>query len=195
MNNTNKPTINIELTVEQIHALTLATDLYKRIGLGQAEELAKLVREGVMPVKRNKSLCDVADEVEKSTATIKEAIGFSTSECYGFQNRNVNKYARLTYDLNEVFRKILAENPLPPQPKEEFVSSELHTQLMTFAKEFIKIEGALELELKNTNVQTSCMTDAFARYIFKTDPRSERFNNVSFAQLSDVLRRTVDLYA
>lgn len=148
-----------------------------------------------MPVKKNKSLCDVADEVEESTNAIKRAIGFATSESYGFKNHNVDKYVKIAYALNEVFRDTLVENPLPEKTRDDFVSSELYAQLAELAKKFIKVDGVLDLALKNTNVSTSSMTDSFARYIFKTEPNSERFNNVSYKQLSDILRRTVDLYA
>ena len=56
MSNTEQPMVHLTVTTEQAAALVSALDLFVRMGLGQLEEVARLVRFGVIADRKSTRL-------------------------------------------------------------------------------------------------------------------------------------------
>lgn len=109
-----EPRVTIVLTVGQAYALRDALDAYSRLCMGQLEEIAGLVRQGVIPA-RTANPADVADHTESLMKQAKSLLGHPSSGSYGIGNPNVSLSGRRAYELQKTVDKVLAihRDPAP----------------------------------------------------------------------------------
>lgn len=114
--------IQLTLTEEQAQAVCHALDAYNRLCMGQIEELANLVRYGVIPKAQHawdngqvQVTPDVCDEIQDLTYQIKALLGLSRNAHLGIGSPNLAMNGRRSYEVQKVLSKVLAElrNPNP----------------------------------------------------------------------------------
>lgn len=106
--------ITLTVNQEQAHVITLALDLYTRLGLGQLTELERMVRYGVIPAfsMGDDSLkvdSDQMSEIRDSCVKIKETLGYHRDGSYGLGHHNVHPRVLKAYEVMKVLEKTCAE--------------------------------------------------------------------------------------
>ena len=124
-----EPRVHFDLTVDQAAAVDLALDAYTRLCIGQIEEVASLVRQGVIPLAREgredraTASCAVADEVDALMNQAKALLGYPSNGSNGIGHQHVHISGRRAYEAHKVlasvpicsrvwaFRKLLTVRP------------------------------------------------------------------------------------
>lgn len=114
-------TVHMMLTLDQAHAVCAALDLYTRIGIGQWEELAHLVRLGEIPVSRPaaepRAAPDpvICDRVAALVGAIKQELGYPWNGSNGIGHPHVTPSAHRCFEIQKVLAQALAvhRNPHP----------------------------------------------------------------------------------
>lgn len=113
--------VTVTMTEGQANAAISALDLYARIGLGQIEQIAELVRWGfIVPransnEERKQADPSVSESVENLTYLIKESLGHFRNGSLGVGHSHVHIQAHRAWELKKALEKPLAEarNPNP----------------------------------------------------------------------------------
>jgi|JI10StandDraft_1071094.scaffolds.fasta_scaffold462140_2 hypothetical protein len=108
--------IQLTLTQEQATAVCEALDAYNRLCMGQIEEVANLVRYGVIPVAqhawdkgRAQPTAEVCDEIQDHSHRIKALLGLSRNAHFGIGSPHLAMNGRRSYEVQKVLSKALAE--------------------------------------------------------------------------------------
>lgn len=116
------PKIQCELTLEQTDAVCDGLDAFTRLCLGQLEEVAHLVRHGVIPMaqpiqggERRIAPPEVCDQITLLMDEVKRLLGYPRSGNHGIGHAHVALAGRRAYEIQKVLAKVLAEqrNPHP----------------------------------------------------------------------------------
>ena len=114
--------IQIELTLEQGRAVVDALDAYSRLCIGQLEEVAGLVKHGVIPMARpygdgvrQMAPTEVCRELEDLMATAKQLMGYPITGSNGIGHPDVAASGLRAYEIKKVLDKAISEhvNPNP----------------------------------------------------------------------------------
>jgi len=114
-------TVHLTLTLEQAQAVCDALDLYSRLGIGQIEEVASLVRSGMIPTFRSAELpravanIDACEQVETLLHAVKQALGYPRHGSYGIGHAHVAKGTHRCFETKKALEQALAlhRNPNP----------------------------------------------------------------------------------
>lgn len=104
----------LDCTTEQAQVLVAALDLYTRMNLGQLEELAELMREGIIPMHtsadKDRTLVshDVRDQAEEHLMQIKDLLGFARNGSFGIGHPHMHLGGKRAYEVGKVLQKALA---------------------------------------------------------------------------------------
>lgn len=122
MSDSNRPLVHLTLTLEQAAALSSALDAYVRLGLGQLEEIANLVRVGVIAprvadgVGRRVASVEVCERVEALAHAMKFELGHPRNGSFGVGHPHVPLEGSRAYEVKKVLDQALAEHR-DPSPK------------------------------------------------------------------------------
>jgi predicted urease superfamily metal-dependent hydrolase len=106
--------VTLDLTTEQAQAVDAALDLYTRICLGQIDEIADLIRMGVIPAytRRDESRQCVSNEttqtIETTLKVVKTLLGHPANGSFGIGSPHVAMSGRRTYEIHKVLAQALA---------------------------------------------------------------------------------------
>lgn len=112
----------LELTEEQAVTVKNALDLYSRIGIGQLEEVAEVLKRQFdfkfnTELDASQQLTPVWwDEIKSSFYVAKAYLGFERGASYGISHKDVSVAAKRAYEVFKVLSKALAEDRHPPVP-------------------------------------------------------------------------------
>lgn len=115
-------TVKVSLTVDQAGAVCDGLDTYTRLCIGQFEEVANLVRQGVIPVARPNgggervmAPPEVCEQIEDLMKQAKHLLGYASSGSHGIGHPHVSIAGRRSYEVKKVIAKVVAEarNPNP----------------------------------------------------------------------------------
>lgn len=112
--------VTITLSVGQAYATRDALDLYSRVCIGQIEELAWLIRCGVVtPVSdadtSRKATATEIERVEALLYAVKASLGYPRHGSHGVGHPHVHVSGHRAYEVKKVLAKALAEHA-NPQP-------------------------------------------------------------------------------
>lgn len=115
------PKVRIELEIGQAKALAEALDFFSRISIGQLQEVASLVRHGVVPLfvegrgERAMADAEVCDQVHSLMLKVKAALGYPKNGSHGIGHPHVCQSGLRAYELKKVLDQALAihGNPNP----------------------------------------------------------------------------------
>lgn len=108
------PTVVLELSLAQAAALVEAADLYSRLGIGQLEEVSRLVRAEVIPAyangagDRTPATTAQCDEVERLMKSAKNALGFHANGSRGIGHAHNDLSVSRAYEVRKVLEQTLA---------------------------------------------------------------------------------------
>lgn len=104
--------IQIDLTPAQAEAVRDALDVYTRLCLGQLEEIANLVRGGIISGRGNAgdqlSAVEACEAVELLLRQAKDVLGHPRNGSYGIGNPNVHLSGRRAYEVKKTLAKVIA---------------------------------------------------------------------------------------
>jgi ribosomal protein L22 len=112
----------LTLTVEQADAVIKALDLYTRIGIGQLEEVVKLISRGEVPcVLHDHSILPrpdprTIDQARAFMDSLKLAIGHHPNGSCGITNPGISITTKRAYEVEKVLSQAVA-NAKDPNPK------------------------------------------------------------------------------
>jgi hypothetical protein len=95
-------------TIEQAHAVKAALDLYMRMGLGQFDELAYLVRCDELKHRDKDVTPEVAEEFRALTNEMRTLMGHEHGASFGVGNKRVSITAHRCYEAYKVLAQALA---------------------------------------------------------------------------------------
>jgi hypothetical protein len=104
-------TVHLTLTIEQAQAVVQACDLYTRIGLGQFEEVARLLRMGYIKPERDTSsdtFSAMGVMVDRSMRDAKEVIGHPRNGSFGIGHKRVSITAHRAFEVEKVLDQALS---------------------------------------------------------------------------------------
>lgn len=112
--------VTLKLNLEQARVVSNALDLYSRLGIGQLEEIAWLVKSDEIPmftqgVTKPKPAQLTHDLIQDKLYDIKQLLMYPTNASYGIGAEHVPVSAKRGYEVKKVLDKALAEysNPNP----------------------------------------------------------------------------------
>jgi len=110
-------TIYIGSTTEQWETLVKALDTYSRLCIGQLEEVANLVRHGIIPMasptgdgKRVTASIEVADRIQELMLEAKSILGYSRTGNHGIEHPHVHVSGYRAYKMKKAVAKAIAYN-------------------------------------------------------------------------------------
>lgn len=107
-------TVHLTLTLEQAYAVRDALDLFTRLGIGQLEEVAHLIRLGVIPrcqppaaprVTADGESCQRIDDLLHA---VKDELGYSRNGSNGIGHAHVSLAAHRSYEVKKALARALA---------------------------------------------------------------------------------------
>lgn len=108
-------TVQITVTIDQAQAMCQALELYARIGIGQFEEIAYLVRSGFVPMfnsgatgKPEHANAERCDWVAAMCDGIKNALQYPINGSHGIGHAHVSTSAHRAYEMRKVIEQALA---------------------------------------------------------------------------------------
>lgn len=116
------PVVNLNLTVEQAAAVSAALDLFVRVGIGQLEAVADLVRYEVLPVasfnnskqkEREAASAKICNAVEETLMQAKGLLGYPRTGSHGIGHSHNHINIRRAYETNKALSKAIAEHRDP----------------------------------------------------------------------------------
>lgn len=114
--------IQTTLTLDQAAAVCDGLDAYTRLCIGQLEEVANLVRHGVIPMaqsdgkgERVMAPAEVCDQIEALMNEAKRLLGYPRNGNHGIGHPHIALAGRRSYEIQKVLSKVVAEqrNPNP----------------------------------------------------------------------------------
>lgn len=122
MSNTEQPMVHLTVTTEQAAALVSALDLFVRMGLGQLEEVASLVRFGVIAPRlaegapRGQASAEACERIEALAHAMKAELGHPRNSSFGIGHPHVPLEGARAYEVMKVVERALAVHR-DPEPK------------------------------------------------------------------------------
>ncbi len=113
--------IQLTLTLQQASAVAEALDAFSRLGIGQIEELASLISQGVVPardattMKAHPATLDQCLAVERQLQDVKALLGYTRGSSLGVGNRGVCDAVHRAWEVKRVLDQALA-NYRDPSP-------------------------------------------------------------------------------
>lgn len=95
-------------TIEQAHAVKAALDLYMRMGLGQFDELAYLVRCDELKHANRELTPEEAEEFRDLTVQMRSLMGHENGASFGVGSKRVSVTAHRCYEAYKVLAQALA---------------------------------------------------------------------------------------
>ncbi len=119
-----QPLITLTMTVEQASAVKAALDLFVRLGIGQLEEVADLVRGGFIPMAnvcglhsgvRDTASVEVCDAVHEQMLRVKDLLGYQRNGSHGVGHPANHICSMRAYEVEKVLSQVIAthRNPSP----------------------------------------------------------------------------------
>lgn len=116
-----EPRIQLSLTVDQAAAVCAGLDAYTRLCIGQLEEVANLVQQGVIPVAqrgegpRELARAEVCERIEYLMDEAKRQLGFPANGSNGIGHPHTCEAGRRAYEVQKVLAKevAVARDPNP----------------------------------------------------------------------------------
>ena len=116
-----KQRVVLEMSLEHANALAVAAEAFSRIGIGQLQHIAELVRFGTIPLQRDSGTERVtaevedAERIEELMSVAKGILGYPRNGSNGIGHRHVSKDVHRAWEVHKVLRKALAvhRNPSP----------------------------------------------------------------------------------
>jgi hypothetical protein len=114
--------IQATLTTDQASAVCDGLDAYTRLCIGQLEEVASLVRHGVIPMaqpnnggERVMASVEVCDQIEDLMMQAKALLGYPRNGSHGIGHRHNCLSGLRAYEVQKALSKVVAEqrNPNP----------------------------------------------------------------------------------
>ena len=114
--------IQSEMTLEQTDAVCDALDAYSRLCIGQLDEVANLVRHGIIPMaqldgsgERVLASAEVCEQIEELMDAAKRLLGYPANGSHGIGHPHIALSGRRAYEVKKVLAKVVAEqrNPNP----------------------------------------------------------------------------------
>lgn len=108
-------TITLSLTADQARVVRTALDLYSRICLGQFEEIAIMVRNGVVPICRDPAQPrevaskDMNEAIDVLVRSAKCILGYPRYGSNGIYHPHVDASGLYAYEVMENLEHLLAE--------------------------------------------------------------------------------------
>lgn len=108
-------TVHITVTIEQAQAMCQALELYSRIGIGQFEDVAYLVRAGFVPMfnsgatgKPERANAERCEWVASMCDGIKTALQYPVTGSHGIGHKHVSTSVHRAYEMRKVIEQALA---------------------------------------------------------------------------------------
>jgi len=98
----------LSLTERQAQVLTEALDLFSRIGMGQLEEIAYVLRSYTKPSESSSLLSSRLDELKRLAREASNVWMGSPCGCRGISSEEIGDAFRVAWDLHQVIRYRLA---------------------------------------------------------------------------------------
>ena len=98
----------LSLTERQAQVLTEALDLFSRIGMGQLEEIAYVLRSYTKPSESSSLLSSRLDELKRLAREASNVWMGSPFGCRGISSEEIGDAFRVAWDLHQVIRYRLA---------------------------------------------------------------------------------------
>lgn len=114
--------IQATLTTDQADAVCDSLDAYSRLCIGQLEEVAELVRHGVIPMARMNSegervmaSVEVCNQIEDLMKQVKQLLGYPSNGSHGIGHRHNHLSGLRAYEVKKALSKVVAEqrDPIP----------------------------------------------------------------------------------
>ncbi len=114
--------LQLTMATEQASAVSDALDAYTRLCIGQLEEVAQLVRQGVIPMampgpdgQRQTAPVEVSDRIEELMVEAKRMLGHPSNGSHGIGHAFNALAGRRAYEVKKVIDKTVAvfRNPNP----------------------------------------------------------------------------------
>jgi hypothetical protein len=106
--------VHLTLTPQQAQAVIDACDLYTRMGLGQLEEIARLVSWGaIRPAGGGIATGQLRDSIEELMMQAKKVLCHPRSGSFGIGHSFVPVNAKRAYEVEKVLDKALSEHREP----------------------------------------------------------------------------------
>tara|TARA_R110002051_G_scaffold324937_1_gene424690 strand:+ start:2330 stop:2812 length:483 start_codon:yes stop_codon:yes gene_type:complete len=112
----------LTLTEGQARALIAGSDLYTRLGIGQIEEVAELLRLGTVPMalhpqhqgERQEAPIAVIEQVEEHLQAIKALLGYPSNGSHGIGHPDNHISVSRSYEVMKVLEKAVSEGSEVP---------------------------------------------------------------------------------
>jgi hypothetical protein len=110
------------MTVDQAAAVNAALDLFVRIGIGQLEEVADLVRGGFVPMAnvtdpkngaRETASVEACNAVHEQMLRVKDLLGYPRNGSHGVRHPANHICSMRAYEVEKVLSKVIAEHRDP----------------------------------------------------------------------------------
>jgi len=120
-----QPLVTLSMTVDQAAAVKAALDLFVRLGIGQLEEVADLVRGGFIPMAnvyglhngvRDTASVAVCDAVHEQMLRVKDLLGYQRNGSHGVGHPANHICAMRAYEVEKVLSKAIADHRAPNPP-------------------------------------------------------------------------------
>jgi hypothetical protein len=116
--------VHLQMTPDQANAVSKALDVYTRIGIGQLDIIAELVRMGVIPVQadsaepRQAASFDQGDHFTNLIDAAKGVLGYPRNGSNGIGHKHVAIEVHRGYEVKKVIDAAVANfrNPTPTFP-------------------------------------------------------------------------------
>lgn len=118
-----EPAVQLTVKPVQAEAIIASLDAYTRLCLGQLEEVANLVRHGVIPMaqlnakgERQLAPAEVCEQIGVLMDQAKALLGYPRSGCHGIGHPHVAVSGKRAYEVEKVLAKVVSEQR-DPNPK------------------------------------------------------------------------------
>lgn len=107
----------VAMTLGQAEAAVAALDLFSRIGIGQLEEIAQLIRFGEVPVRADfnqpRQIADIdkCEQIDDLMHQVKALMGFSRGASNGVGNPHNTVKSMRAYELKKAIARAVATRP------------------------------------------------------------------------------------
>lgn len=111
--------IRMDLTPEQGRVVKDALDFYSRVLIGQLDEVANLMRHGLIPLydrdrgQRSTPSVDQVDEIEELLERARGILGHPRGGSHGVGHPHLAPEANRAYEVKKALAKVLAEHRDP----------------------------------------------------------------------------------
>lgn len=112
-----QPHVLVAMTLEQARAAIDALDFFSRIGIGQLEEIANVIRMGEVPMnesgQKERKIADIetCERIDLLMVSVKQAMGFSRNSSNRIGHPHNSAKCNRAYELKKVIAKAVSCRP------------------------------------------------------------------------------------